>query len=207
MQRYLLVLLVAGASSLTISFPAQTAAAPASPQEMALDSPESPLRERFLPPTRIVWQSDAGVTNADNLLLPKPGQAVLKESVPPCVLTTASKDHPAGIVFDFGVELQGYVELFTPMTKDHTPVPVRVRFGESVSEAMSDIGDRSAENDHASARSRSPRCLGWGKRRSAPAASVSVRIDAVDSRAAGLPEPGARRAPDARSATTRLVSL
>ena len=92
----------------------------------------SPLSSFFVAPTRIVWHSDSGVTHADSLLKPHAGQAVLKEPQPPCVLTAAS-DAPAGVLLDFGCELQGYVELFTPMTPNKEPVRVRVRFGESAS--------------------------------------------------------------------------
>ncbi len=69
--------------------------------------------------------------------------------MPPCTLT-ASSNAPAGILLDFGVEIQGSVELFTPITPGKEPVRVRVRFGESVSEAMSELGGKlNAENDHA----------------------------------------------------------
>ena len=178
MSPRILVLLALVSGSLATTVGAQSPAA-VSPQEMALSAPESPLRLHFLPPTRIVWRSDAGVANADNLLGPKPGQAVLKESVPPCTLTAATKDQPAGVVFDFGVEIQGYVEMFTPMTKDHTPPQVRVRFGESVSEVMVNIGDRSAENDHA-VRDQITTLPWLGKKTVGPGGFRFVRIDAID---------------------------
>lgn len=174
----LLVLLALAGSSLATTVGAQNPAA-TSPQEMALGAPESPLRQHFLPPTRIVWRSAAGVTDADHLLGPKPGQAVLKESVPPCTLTAASKDQPAGVVLDFGVEIQGNIELFTPMTKDHTPAPVRVRFGESVSEVMVNVGDRSAQNDHA-VRDQITTLPWLGKKTVGPGGFRFVRIDSVD---------------------------
>ena len=63
----------------------------------------SPLRSYFIAPVRVVWQSEAGVQNAANLLQPKPGQAVLKEPQPPCVLTPAD-GKPAGLVLDFGAQ-------------------------------------------------------------------------------------------------------
>ena len=49
---------------------------------------------------------------------------MLEEAVPPCVLK-ASQGEPASIALDFRVELQGYVELSTPITDNHTPAPVR----------------------------------------------------------------------------------
>ncbi|HZQ45421.1 MAG TPA: alpha-L-rhamnosidase, partial [Verrucomicrobiae bacterium] len=131
-----------------ISSPASTLPL-AVPEAIRQSAEASPISSFYLPPTRIVWKSEAGVKNGENLLKPKPGQAVLSESVPPCTLT-ASTIEPAGILLDFGVELQGSVELFTPITPAKDPVRVRVRFGESVSEAMSDLGGKqNAENDHA----------------------------------------------------------
>jgi len=139
----------------------------------------SPLRSWFLPPVRIVWQSESGVQHADNLLEARLGQAVLKEPAPPCKLTVTT-NQTAGILLDFGIELQGYIELFTPMTDDHTPVPVRIRFGESVSETMAELGGKpNAQNDHA-VRDQTV-VLPWlGKKTVGPSGFRFVRIDAVD---------------------------
>ena len=152
---------------------------PGIPAAVRRGAEASPLRSWFLPPVRIVWQSESGVRNAENLLQPKPGQAVLKESSPPCKLA-ATTNQSGGIVLDFGVEVQGYLELFTPMTEDHTPVPVRVRFGESAAEAMADIGGKqNAQNDHAM-RDQTV-VLPWlGKKAVGPSGFRFVRIDAVD---------------------------
>ncbi len=108
----------------------------------------SPISEFPIPPTRIVWQSETGVRHAETLLRPHMGQTALKEQNPPCVLS--AKADGGGLLLDFGRELHGSVELFTPMTKDKSPVRVRVRFGESVGEAMAEPGgERNAGNDHA----------------------------------------------------------
>ncbi|MCP5525277.1 MAG: alpha-L-rhamnosidase [Verrucomicrobiales bacterium] len=144
-----------------------------------LSAEASPLRSWFLPPTRILWQSATGVANASNLLQPKPGQAVLKEPQPPCVLT-GRPEQPAGILLDFGVEIQGYVELFTPMTDDKTPPRVRVRFGESASEAMAEPGGtQSAQNDHA-LRDQVVELPWLGKKTVGPSGFRFVRLDAID---------------------------
>lgn len=149
------------------------------PPEVSRGAEASPLRSWFLPPVRILWQSETGVQNADNLLQPKPGQAVLKEALPPCKLT-ATTNQTASILLDFGVEVQGYLELFTPITGNHTPVPVRIRFGESASEAMADIGGKqNAQNDHA-VRDQTV-VLPWlGKKTVGPSGFRFVRIDGVD---------------------------
>jgi len=75
------------------------------------------------------------------------GQVAL-DSSNPCVLDNHSG--PAGLLLDFGVELHGGVQLMAWGTKNNQPVRLRVRFGESVSEAMSELGEgRTACNDHA----------------------------------------------------------
>lgn len=152
---------------------------PGLPAAVRQGAEASPLRSWFIPPTRLVWKSEPGVKHAENLLQPKPGQAVLKEPSPPCELRSTT-NHTAGLLLDFGAELNGYVELFTPMTKDKTPVPVRVRFGESASEAMAELGGpRNAQNDHA-LRDQTV-VLPWlGKKTVGPSGFRFVRIDAVD---------------------------
>lgn len=154
---------------------------PGLPENVRQAAEASPLRSWFLPPVRIIWQSDQGVQHAANLLQPKPGQALLSEPAPPCVLTSSS-NQTAAILLDFGVEVQGYIELFTPMTKDQTPAPLRVRFGESASEAMAELGGKqNAQNDHA-IRDQTL-VLPWlGKKTIGPSGFRFVRLDALDPR-------------------------
>jgi alpha-L-rhamnosidase len=140
---------------------------------------ESPLKSFYIAPTRIVWRSDAGVENAGSLLKPHAGQAVLKEPAEPCKLA-ASATTSAGVLLDFGRELQGYVELFTPMTPDKDPVRVRVRLGESASEAMAELGGKqNAQNDHA-IRDQAVTLPWLGKITVGPSGFRFVRIDAID---------------------------
>jgi alpha-L-rhamnosidase len=143
------------------------------------DAAASPITQFRVAPTRIVWQSDEGVANAVSLLAPKPGQVVLSDPLPPCTLT-ASEGGAAGILIDFGRELQGHVELFTPMAPSQTPVPVRVRFGESASEAMADLGgEQNAQNDHA-IRDQVVRLPWLGAKTIGPSGFRFLRIDAID---------------------------
>lgn len=106
---------------------------------------------KYITPLRIVWQTDTTgktITNGENLLVPGNGQAVLTNRNL-TILKSTNKEKP-GIVLDFGKELYGGLELVTGMMESKDPVKVRVRFGESVSEVMSDIGDgKGATNDHA----------------------------------------------------------
>ena len=152
---------------------------PGIPPAVAAKAEPSPLQSTFLPPVRILWQSEHGVAHAASLLAPKPGQAVLSEPSPPCVLT-ASPNQPAGVLLDFGVEIQGYVELFTPMTGEKTPPPVRVRLGESASEAMAELGGpQNAQNDHA-LRDQTVTLPWLGKKTIGPSGFRFARLDAID---------------------------
>jgi len=138
----------------------------------------SPITEFRIAPTRIVWQSPAGVAHADTLLAPQAGQPVLQAPLPPCTLTGGDGE-TAGVLLDFGREIQGHVELFTPLAADKEPVRVRVRFGESVSEAMADLGERNAGNDHA-VRDEVVTLPWLGTKTVGPSGFRFVRIDAVD---------------------------
>ncbi len=141
---------------------------------------KSPLSTFFVAPTRVVWQSELGVSGAESLVKPHAGQAVLKEPQPPCVLNSKS-NAPAGILLDFGRELQGYVELITPMTPEQGKLrQVRVRFGESASEAMAELGGKqNAQNDHA-IRDQVVTLPWLGKKIAGPSGFRFVRIDGVD---------------------------
>ncbi len=143
----------------------------------------SPLRSWYLTPTRVVWQSDAGVTHSAELLRLGPDQAVLEPAFPPCTLTSVP-DGAGGLLLDFGVELQGFVELVTPISQDKKPRKVRVRFGESASEAMAELGDPgNAGNDHAM-RDQVVELPWLGSKTIGPSGFRFVRLDAVDP---GLP--------------------
>lgn len=109
------------------------------------------LKRTFLSPTRIVSiydnQSGKQVLNAENILKPGIGQADLN---PGKYLTLISdKVSKPGIILDFGKEIQGGLEIITSINNPNPAARVRIRFGESVSETMSDAGKIGATNDHA----------------------------------------------------------
>ena len=55
-----------------------------------------------------------------------------------------------GVLVDFGRELHGGLQIMVGRMMESTPTRFHVRFGESVSEAMSEIGgEKNATNDHA----------------------------------------------------------
>jgi hypothetical protein len=142
-----------------------------------INSTSTTLATRGISPVRVVWSSEDGVRNAALLLKPGPGQSLLA-STRHCTLRSSSNG-VAGVLLDFGVEIQGYVEIFTPDEKNRPPVKARVRFGESVSEAMADVGERGAQNDHA-VRDEVVELPWLGKKMIGPGGFRFVRIDAVD---------------------------
>lgn len=107
------------------------------------------LERTFISPVRIVWQKDSShVDRADLLLREGIGQPFLGDDVPCCVMTSPGDARPA-ILLDFGRELHGGLQIVTGLS-DGKPVRVRIRYGESVSEAMSEVGgEGGATNDHA----------------------------------------------------------
>ena len=105
----------------------------------------------YLTPQRMVWKFDGGgrlLTNPESLLAKgNNGQSDLTNKKI-CVMRSTVDERPA-ILLDFGKEIQGGLQIVTGMG-NNTPVKIRVRFGESVSEAMSEIGGvQGATNDHA----------------------------------------------------------
>lgn len=103
----------------------------------------------YLAPKKIVWKSkeeNSSVKNEKRLLETVTGQIGL---VPerPCVLE--NKGGQASILLDFGVEMQGGVQIMAWDCGEPGRAEVRVRFGESVAEAMSELGgETNATNDH-----------------------------------------------------------
>jgi hypothetical protein len=106
---------------------------------------------RYLSPVKILWETPGASThiiNAETLLKPGDGQADLSGK-DLCVMHNDATGK-AGILLDFGRELQGGLQLITDQSAGGKPVRIRIRFGESASEAMSNIDTiHNATNDHA----------------------------------------------------------
>lgn len=107
----------------------------------------------YVPPKKIMWISnDSLIKNKEVLLLPGTGQTELgKRNM--CSMFTSERD-TASILLDYGRELHGGLKLVLGASKPWAPTQVRIRFGESVSEACSehDGGKRRkgfSTNDHA----------------------------------------------------------
>ncbi len=90
--------------------------------------------------------SGTRVANPDALLQEFGGQVAVNPGGF-CTLSTVGGGS-AAILLDFGKEYQGGIEIAAAMRPDQRPLRVRVRYGESAAEAMSDHGS-SATNDHA----------------------------------------------------------
>ncbi|MES2447259.1 MAG: alpha-L-rhamnosidase C-terminal domain-containing protein [Bacteroidota bacterium] len=101
----------------------------------------------YVSATRVLFKAGL-VKNEAQLLKPGTGQAdVSNKNI--CILENKKEDK-ASILLDFGKELQGGVQIVTGIWAGNKPIKIRLRFGESASEAMSDIGGKGgATNDHA----------------------------------------------------------
>ena len=103
------------------------------------------VRETLFP-IRIVKQFGK-VTNAEALLKEKPLQVNLRE--PDCtVLENTENEESAGVLLDFGREINGAARIITFSAHSAKPASVHITYGESVAEALSEIGYKNATNDH-----------------------------------------------------------
>jgi alpha-L-rhamnosidase len=95
---------------------------------------------RYVPPERIVWQTEGETTpeHAERLLFNRTDVTPMWGR-PGCVMKNG-----AGILLDYGRELHGGVQLLLADQVDRSPVWLRIRFGESASEAM-----HGSNQDHA----------------------------------------------------------
>ena len=104
----------------------------------------------YVPAMRIVWQEttgDASIQGLENLLRGGNGQADLYDGQ--ITRIKSGTNGRASFLLDFGRELQGGIQMVTGRSSQKE-VKVRVRFGESASEAMCDITpENGATNDHA----------------------------------------------------------
>ena len=94
---------------------------------------------RYLYPVRVVYK-EGEIVNEQGLFAKKPFQIGLMETN---VMEMRGK---ASIILDFGKEVAGGARILTFKTNKNTPV--RLRFGESVSETCAELGEKNATNDH-----------------------------------------------------------
>lgn len=109
---------------------------------------EADIRSRrFLYPQRVVW-TRGSVENSEALLQEREQQISLLASNP-CIMKS-KEGHKASVLLDYGVEIHGGIRLLAWQDSTRRGAKVRIRFGESVSEAMAELGgENNATNDHA----------------------------------------------------------
>ena len=92
------------------------------------------------------------VEGAENLLAQRPSQISLEMPPfwPACVLTNRDGER-ASVLVDFGREIPGSVRIYSwyVKPKEGNRVNLRLRFGESVYEAMTPWPEKGSTNDHA----------------------------------------------------------
>ena len=106
----------------------------------------------YITPKRVMWVSNPELFgDTDILLRASTGQPEVG-SREMCAVTTTATD-TASILLDFGREIHGGLRLVMGSSNATKPVPVRLRFGESVGETFSDkdkaLSDGYSFNDHA----------------------------------------------------------
>ena len=114
-----------------------------------LDFLEKDPRSRYyLKPKRIL-RSTGNVRFAEDLLVDKSNQVTLEKNASVTVMSNGSRTNErASVLLDFGKEIHGSVRILIQYCKPRN-VRALVRFGESVSEAITKTPDSGATNDHA----------------------------------------------------------
>ncbi|WP_297070985.1 alpha-L-rhamnosidase C-terminal domain-containing protein [uncultured Duncaniella sp.] len=112
------------------------------------------LKRTPVAPTRIVWMSDTTgeyIKNPEILMNDFKGQVSVADNN--CTVLRSNGSHQAAVLLDFGKELHGGIKISSGMRNSSRPLRLRVRLGESVSEAMSDVAPyhnpNNATNEHA----------------------------------------------------------
>ena len=116
-------------------------------EEMVKGIHHDPCSRAILLPKRIIW-TDGEVKNSEALLEEREFQISLGAHNP-CIMKSTKKKK-ASILLDYGQEIHGGIRLLVWNSSIAAGATVRVRFGESVGEAMAEIGgSQNATNDHA----------------------------------------------------------
>lgn len=120
------------------------------PDSVELSNWNDERLRHYIFPKKILWETNdknARVINSSALLEKRETQISL-EAQNPCVL--CNDGNCASVLLDFGCEIHGGIIISAWGDSTGIGAKVRVRFGESALEAMSEIGgERNATNDHA----------------------------------------------------------
>jgi len=103
---------------------------------------------RYLTPVSVVW-TQGEVRDPEVLTDPTKKLQTYFPTNSGSFLKNKPGGEKAAVLVDFGVEFNGSARLVIGQLEGLERANIRVRFGESVMEAMSDIGEKNATNDHA----------------------------------------------------------
>ncbi len=104
-------------------------------------------QRRVLFPERVVL-TKGNVRGSEHLTAYKPAQVAIYGYHDQCVLDNRDSDERAGVLVDFGRELHGTLTV-SVWSMNAAYAEYTVRLGESVSEALTPVGEKNATNDHA----------------------------------------------------------
>lgn len=100
-----------------------------------------------LEPVKVLWKQ--GEVENEQMLLERRSRHGSLVASSPVVLKTTSEQQ-ASVLLDYGTEIHGGIRILVWGEGTGRGAKVRVRFGESASEAMAEIGgENNATNDHA----------------------------------------------------------
>ncbi len=107
-----------------------------------------PRTRKYLVPKRIVYTA-GDVGSVENMLIAKPSQISFSEEGLCSLKNTKGSEH-AAVLVDFGREFSGSLRIFIRSVRSESKrANILVRFGESVSEALTPITVKNTTNDHA----------------------------------------------------------
>ncbi len=121
-------------------------------EELAVRTVPDERVRRYILPQRVVWKTETGIVK-EKMLFSKPlGQTSTADMGNGFTMEKKGQSSSA-ILLDFGVEIQGGIRLEGRGNKPGDgsvgqSVRIRVRFGESADEAMSEIGEKGSMTDH-----------------------------------------------------------
>jgi len=108
------------------------------------------MTRKYLTAQRIVWNSEGekDFEGDPNLLLTR-GNGQVSVNDPHIFRMVSDSLNNPGVLLDFGKEIYGGIRIARGIGDNNSPVKVRIRLGESVGEAMSEIGgETNATNEH-----------------------------------------------------------
>lgn len=106
---------------------------PSYTSEMLKTSAPDPLKRVYLTPQRLVWKSNDSLVIHPEILLNKGNSQAFFENRQVCKIINKG-NVVSGLILDFGKEIYGGIQITTSQSNNATR-KIRIRFGESVSEA------------------------------------------------------------------------